>query len=295
MGAIMNGLDAYGFHIPTAGTFLNFVSYAIGAVRLSALSHHRVIWVATHDSIGLGEDGPTHQPVETAIALRAIPNLMFWRPADGNEVSAAYKVGIESQHTPSVIALSRQNLPQLQGSSIEKAAKGGYVLVEEKDADITLVSTGSEVAISLDACKELGKKGIKARLVSIPCFEVFDKQDKSYRMEVLPSGHPIMSVEAYSTLGWSKYAHIHHGMDTFGASAPAPKLYAVSTSNSPSFKRNRVPSCSPLHLLTPPLPFLLSPTEIQNGGCSNRREVREGHRLLQEEPNSSRFSNRVDC
>lgn len=225
MGAIMNGLHAYGLHIPTAGTFLNFVSYAIGAVRLSALSNFRTIWVATHDSIGLGEDGPTHQPIETGMALRAIPNLNFMRPADGNEVSAMYKVAIEAIKTPSVIALSRQNLPQLEGSSIEKAEKGGYVLKEVENADITLVATGSEVSIARDAAAELEKKGIKARLVSMPCFKVFDDQPFEYRSTVLPSGHPILSVEAYTTLGWHKYAHVQHGINQFGASAPAPQAY----------------------------------------------------------------------
>ncbi|SPO49126.1 probable Transketolase [Moesziomyces antarcticus] len=225
MGAIMNGLDAYGMHIPTAGTFLNFVSYAIGAVRLSALSHHRVIWVATHDSIGLGEDGPTHQPIETAIALRAIPNLMFWRPADGNEVSGAYLVALQSKSTPSVLALTRQNLPQLEGSSIEKTSKGGYVLVENKDADITLVASGSEVALCNEAVAKLSDKGIKCRVVSIPCFSVFDAQPIDYRLSVLPSGKPILSVEAYSTLGWAKYSHAQHGINTFGASAPAKELF----------------------------------------------------------------------
>jgi transketolase len=225
MGAIMNGLNAYGLFIPTAGTFLNFVSYAIGAVRLSALSKHQVIWVATHDSIGLGEDGPTHQPVETASALRAIPNLDFWRPADGNETSAAYKVAIEARHNPSVLALTRQNLPQLEGSSIEKAAKGGYVLKEVENADITLAATGSEVAICVDAAKELEKQGLKARIVSLPCMSVFDKQPIDYRLSVLPSGHPILGVEAYGKHGWAQYCHVFHGMKGFGASAPAPALY----------------------------------------------------------------------
>ena len=199
MGAIMNGLCAYGMHIPTAGTFLNFVTYGWGAVRLSSLSNFQVIWVATHDSIGLGEDGPTHQPIEVAAALRALPNMDFWRPADGNEVSAAYKVAIESYKTPSVVSLTRQNLPQLEGSSIEKAEKGGYVLLEDKEAAITLVSTGSEVSICVDAVAKLAEKGIKARVVSIPCFRVFDLQPYDYRISVLPSGHPILSVEAYST------------------------------------------------------------------------------------------------
>lgn len=225
MGAIMNGLAAYGMHIPTSGTFLNFVSYAIGAVRLSALSHHRVIWVATHDSIGLGEDGPTHQPIETAIALRAIPNLMFWRPADGNEVSGAYLVAVESRNTPSVLALSRQNLPQLEGSSIEKTTKGGYAVIENSSADITLVATGSEVGICVEAVAKLAEKGIKARVVSMPCFSVFDAQSFDYQLSVLPSGKPILSVEAYSPLGWSKYSHAQHGIPSFGASAPAKDLF----------------------------------------------------------------------
>ena len=225
MGAMLNGIHAYGMHIPTAGTFLNFVTYAWGAVRLSSLSRFQTIWVATHDSIGLGEDGPTHQPIETAAALRALPNMDFWRPADGNEVSAAYKVAIESFSTPSVLALTRQNLPHLEASSIEKASRGGYVLIEDKEADITLVSTGSEVAICRDAIVKLKEQGIKARLVSLPCFSVFNRQPYEYRLEVLPSGHPILSVEVYSTFGWGEYSHVHHGIDTFGASAPYAELY----------------------------------------------------------------------
>ena len=225
MGAIMNGLHAYGMHIPTSGTFLNFVSYGLGAVRLSALSRFRVIWIATHDSIGLGEDGPTHQPIETAAALRATPNLHFWRPADGNEVSAAYLLALQNDHTPSVLSLSRQNLPQLDGSSIEKAAKGGYVVSDESNADVTIVSTGSEVSICMDAKKKLAEQGIKARVSSIPCFEVFDQQPLEYRESVLPSGAPILSVEAYATLGWKKYAHVHHGINQFGTSAPYAAAY----------------------------------------------------------------------
>jgi transketolase len=173
MTAICNGLAAYGGIIPFCATFLNFVSYAAGAVRLSALSHLRVIQVATHDSIGLGEDGPTHQPVETAAWLRATPNIAFWRPADGHETSASYLVAILSQHTPSVLAFSRQNLPQLAGSSIEKATKGGYVLEDAENADLTIVSTGSEVPLSLEAAKKLSGNGLKVRVVSMPCIEVF--------------------------------------------------------------------------------------------------------------------------
>lgn len=225
MGAIMNGIAAYGLHIPYGGTFLNFVSYGAGAVRLSALSQHQVIWVATHDSIGLGEDGPTHQPIETVAHLRAIPNLQVWRPADGNETSAAYYVALTSHHTPSVMCLSRQNLPQLENSTIEHAMKGGYVVHEDKEAAVTLVSTGSEVGICVDAVKTLAGEGIKARVVSLPCWEVFDTQDKEYRLSVLPDGIPILSVEVYSTLGWEKYSHEQFGLNRFGASGPYKDIY----------------------------------------------------------------------
>ncbi|KAJ1326662.1 dihydroxyacetone synthase [Microdochium nivale] len=226
MGAIMNGLAAYGTLIPYSGTFLNFVSYAAGAVRLSALSQHRLIWVATHDSIGLGEDGPTHQPIETLAHFRALPNCMVWRPADGNETSAAYYVSIVSKHTPSIIALSRQNLPQLEGSTIEKVIKGGYVLHEVEGAQITLVSTGSEVCICVDAAKELAEKhNIKARIVSMPCFEVFDAQSKEYRLSVLPDGIPSLSVEVMSTMGWERYTHEQFGLNRFGASGAYLDVY----------------------------------------------------------------------
>ncbi|KAF5324450.1 hypothetical protein D9611_004311 [Ephemerocybe angulata] len=225
MGAIGNGLAAYGGIIPYVATFLNFVSYASGAVRLSALSGHRVIWVATHDGIGLGEDGPTHQPVETQIALRATPNLAFWRPADGNETSAAYLVSIQSESTPSVLSLTRQNLPQLEGSSIEKAALGGYVLVEEDNEDLTIVSSGSEVGIAVATAKKLKAEGIKTRVVSLPCWLTFDQQPLEYRKSVLRSGAPILSVEAASTAGWAKYSHEQFGMKGWGASAPYQKLY----------------------------------------------------------------------
>ncbi|RSH81147.1 Transketolase [Apiotrichum porosum] len=225
MTAICNGIAAYGGLIPFGATFLNFVSYAAGAVRLSALSHFRVLNIATHDSIGLGEDGPTHQPVETAAWLRALPNLQFWRPADGNETSASYQVALSSLHTPSVFALSRQNLPQLEGSSIEKAAKGGYVLEEAEGADVTIASTGSEVSIVVESAKILREQGLKVRVVSLPCWEIFDAQPREYQLAVLPSGAPIVSVEAYGTLGWAKYAHEHIGLKAWGASAPYLQVY----------------------------------------------------------------------
>lgn len=231
MGAIMNGLSAYGTIIPAGGTFLNFVSYAAGAVRLSSLSHQRVIWVATHDSIGLGEDGPTHQPIETLAHFRALPNMMVWRPADGNETSAAYYMALTSKGTPSILALTRQNLPQLEGSTIERAIKGGYVSLEDKEAQITLVATGSEVAIALEAVKTLKEQNIKARVVSLPCWEVFDAQDKEYKLSVIPDGIPSLSIEVMSTLGWEKYSHEQFGLNRFGASGPYKEVYKVCQLN----------------------------------------------------------------
>lgn len=225
MAAVMNGLAAYGTLIPASGTFLNFVSYAAGAVRLSALSRVRVIHVATHDSIGLGEDGPTHQPIETLTHFRALPNCMVWRPADGNETSAAYYVALTSKHTPSILALTRQNLPQLENSTIENAIKGAYVAVDAPDAAITLISTGSEVSIAIDAATALKSKGISARVVSAPCFEVFDSQPKEYKLKVLPDGIPVMSIEAASTMGWERYSHEQFGLNRFGASAPYKHVY----------------------------------------------------------------------
>ena len=228
MGGVMNGMSAYGTIIPAGGTFLNFVSYAAGAVRLSCLSHQRVIWVATHDSIGLGEDGPTHQPIETLAHFRALPNMMVWRPADGNETSAAYYMALTSKSTPSILALTRQNLPHLENSTIEGAIKGGYVALEDKSAAISLVSTGSEVSLCLEAVKTLAGKGVKARVVSLPCWEVFDAQSKEYRLSVIPDGIPAMSVEVMTTLGWEKYTHEQFGLNRFGASGPYKKVYEVS-------------------------------------------------------------------
>lgn len=228
MAGAMNGMSAYGTIIPAGGTFLNFMSYAAGSVRLSSLSHQRVIYVATHDSIGLGEDGPTHQPIETLVHFRALPNMMVWRPADGNETSAAYYMALTSQSTPSILALTRQNLPQLENSTIENGIKGGYVALEDKSADITLVSTGSEVSICIEAVKTLKNEGIKARVVSMPCVEVFDAQPLEYKLSVIPDGIPAMSVEVMSTLGWEKYSHEQFGLNRFGASGAYKDVYKVS-------------------------------------------------------------------
>ena len=231
MAAAMNGMSAYGTVIPAGGTFLNFVSYAAGSVRLSSLSHQRVIYVATHDSIGLGEDGPTHQPIETLVHFRALPNMMVWRPADGNETSAAYYMALTSHETPSILALTRQNLPQLENSTIENGIKGGYVAFEDKEAHVTLVSTGSEVAICIEAVKTLKDQGLKARVVSMPCVEVFDAQSLEYKLSCIPDGIPTMSVEVMSTLGWEKYSHEQFGLNRFGASGAYKDVYKVSSSN----------------------------------------------------------------
>jgi len=226
MAAILNGLAAYGAVIPFGATFLNFISYALGAVRLSALSEERVLYIMTHDSIGLGEDGPTHQPIETLASLRALPNINVIRPADGNEVSAAYVTALESTNTPTVICLTRQNICQLPGSSIEKALRGAYVLDNDPaEPQIVLVGTGSEVEICLDAAAALAKLSLQARVVSMPSWELFDAQPESYRQSVFPVGVPVLSVEALSTFGWQKYAHTQVGMSTFGASAPYKQVY----------------------------------------------------------------------
>ncbi|KAI8340232.1 transketolase [Chlamydoabsidia padenii] len=228
MSAIMNGMAAYQGIIPYSGTFLNFLTYAWGAARLSALSKTRVIYVMTHDSIGLGEDGPTHQPIETLALTRATPNMLTLRPADGNEVSGAYLVALEKSDRPSVLSLTRQNVPHLEGSSVEAVRKGGYILEPESDAnpDVILVATGSEVSIALEGAKLLRQNNqLKVRLVSMPCTELFDEQSRDYRQSVLSKGVPVVSVEALSTFGWQKYSHAQVGMSTFGSSGQYPDVY----------------------------------------------------------------------
>jgi transketolase len=188
MGAICNGIALHNSGlIPYGATFLVFTDYMRGSIRLSALSRAGVIWVITHDSLGLGEDGPTHQPIEHIASLRAIPNLIVMRPADGNETSAAYKVAIENRHRPTLLALSRQNLPNLVGSSIEAASKGGYILSDSDGTpEIILIGTGSEVELCVNAAEQLRGEGKKVRVVSIPSWEIFDEQDEAYRESVLP-------------------------------------------------------------------------------------------------------------
>lgn len=228
MGAICNGIALYGAGlIPYGATFLVFTDYMRNAIRLSALSEARVIWVMTHDSVALGEDGPTHQPVEHIASLRMIPQLNVFRPADGNETSAAYKVAVESKKTPTLIALSRQNLPQLEGSSIEDAEKGGYVLscgFAPEELDLIFIGTGSEVELCVEAAKILKAEGKKVRVVSLPCWELFEAQSEEYKNSVLPPvAKKRLAVEAGTTFGWQRYTGDNGGIigiDTFGASAP---------------------------------------------------------------------------
>lgn len=228
MGAICNGIALHGSGlIPYGATFLVFTDYMRGAIRLSALSQAGVIWVMTHDSVALGEDGPTHQPVETIAALRAIPQLTVIRPADGTETSGAYKVAIENaqKHRPTLLALSRQNLPNLAGSSIEGVSKGGYAVVESDGTpDLILIGTGSEVGLCVEAAEKLAADGTKVRVVSLPSWELFEAQDAAYRESVLPkSVTKRLVVEAGTSFGWCKYMGAEGdsiSVDRFGASAP---------------------------------------------------------------------------
>jgi transketolase len=230
MGAIMNGIALHGGFIPYGGTFLVFADYMRGAIRLAALMGLRVVYVFTHDSIGLGEDGPTHQPVETLASLRAIPNLKVFRPADAVETAEAWQAALEMQTTPSVLSLSRQNLPTVRTKHTDTnmTAKGAYVLRDVAGTrDVTLIATGSEVEIALAAADLLAEDGIRAAVVSAPCFEAFAEQPATYRETVLGTA-PRIGVEAAIRQGWDALLGQNSafvGMTGFGASAPAPALY----------------------------------------------------------------------
>lgn len=228
MGAICNGIALHSSGlIPYGATFLIFTDYMRNAIRLSALSHAGVIWVMTHDSVALGEDGPTHQPVETIASLRAIPQLTVLRPADGTETSGAYKVAIENakKNRPTLLALSRQNLPNLAGSSIAGVEKGAYAVVDsEGTPDLILIGTGSEVGLCVQAAEKLAAEGLKVRVVSMPSWELFEAQDAAYKESVLPKAvTKRLAVEAGISMGWCKYVGGEGdtvSIDRFGASAP---------------------------------------------------------------------------
>jgi transketolase len=225
MVAITNGIFAHGGLRPYCATFLVFVGYCIGSVRLSALSQFPVLFIMTHDSIGLGEDGPTHQPIETLESLRSMPNINVYRPADTNETAGAYHVALTSNKTPTVICCSRTTTKALQVSSIELAGKGGYVAVETENPDLILVASGSEVGPCVDAAKKLTAEGIATRVVSMPCQEVFLAQPASYQRVVLPGTVPTLSVEAASPHGWHRFSHSQIAMDGFGCSGASADVF----------------------------------------------------------------------
>jgi transketolase len=230
MAAIMNGIALHGGYIPYGGTFLTFSDYSRNAIRMAALMKLRVIHVFTHDSIGLGEDGPTHQSVEHIPSLRIIPGLDVWRPADGLETAVAWAHAVERKDGPSALCLSRQNLPRVTDVGMVKAIrKGGYVLSDMDNARAVIVSTGSELELALLAQKALASQGIATRVVSMPCNNVFDRQSAMYQESVLPLALPTVAVEAAHPDFWRKYVGRTGavvGMPTFGESAPAKDLYA---------------------------------------------------------------------
>jgi len=231
MAAAMNGMALHKGFIPYSGTFLVFTDYCRPSIRLAALMKQRVIHVMTHDSIGLGEDGPTHQPVEHLASLRAMPNLYVFRPADAVETAECWQAALEARETPSVIAASRQNLPTVRTVHTDEnlSAKGGYELAPaSKDAQVTLIATGSEVEIAMAAQKLLEAEGIGARVVSMPCVELFETQSKDYKTKTLGAGTVRVAIEAAVQYGWDRYIGENGafiGMTGFGASAPAKDLY----------------------------------------------------------------------
>jgi len=240
MAAAMNGIALHGGFVPYGGTFLIFTDYCRPAIRLSALMQQRVIYVMTHDSIGLGEDGPTHQPVEHLASLRAIPNLNVYRPCDVVETAECWSASLETSSTPSVLSLSRQGLPCLRTEHTDEnlSSKGGYVLAEaEAKREVTLIASGSEVSIAMEARDQLKAEGISAAVVSMPCLDKFEEQSQDYRDQVTQLETPVVVVEAAIEQSWGKYLGRNGkfvGMSTFGASAPANELYehfGITTQN----------------------------------------------------------------
>jgi transketolase len=229
MGAIMNGLAVHGGVIPYGGTFLVFSDYMRASIRLAAMMGLRVIYVFSHDSIGLGEDGPTHQPIEQLMALRAIPNLWVVRPADANETAAAWRIALERTDGPTALVLTRQAVPLLDRKLAEHAVQGAYAIGASRDDQAAILATGSEVGIALIAQEELVAQGISTRVVSMPCWELFAAQPDTYKNAVLPDRLTArVSIEAGVTMGWREYLGpqgIALGLDHFGASAPFGTLY----------------------------------------------------------------------
>ena len=231
MAAIMNGIALHGGCIPYGGTFLVFSDYCRNALRVAALMGVGSVFVFTHDSIGLGEDGPTHQPVEHAASLRQIPNLDVWRPGDAVETAVAWAMAIERRDGPSSLLLTRQGVPHQQRTpaQIEHIRRGAYVLSDAEQAVAIIIATGSELALAMEAQQTLANKGVAVRVVSMPSTDVFDRQDDAYRAAVLPAGLPRVAVEAGVTDFWRKYVGLEGaviGIDRFGESAPGGELYA---------------------------------------------------------------------
>lgn len=226
MGAVMNGIALSKALRPYGGTFLVFSDYMRPAIRLAALMGTPTIFVFTHDSIAVGEDGPTHQPVEQLMSLRAIPNLWVVRPADAGETAIAWKMALERTAGPTALILTRQPVPVLEGVRPEGVLRGGYVISDAEGARAVVLATGSEVALALEAQRLLLEEGIPVRVVSLPCWEAFEEQPQAYREAVLPRGLPVLALEAGVTLGWERYAARVVGLDRFGASAPFADVYA---------------------------------------------------------------------
>lgn len=225
MTTILNGLNLHGGYRAYGGTFMVFADYMRPAIRLAALMGTPSIFVLTHDSIAVGEDGPTHQPIEQIMSLRAIPNLWVLRPADANETAMAWQLSLQRRDGPVVLALTRQPLVTLAADITRGALQGGYILSEVDHPQAALVATGSEVGLALEAQKLLAERSIAVRVVSLPCWELFESQPAEYRAQVLPVGLPAVSVEAGTTLGWARYAQRQVGLDRFGASAPFAEVY----------------------------------------------------------------------
>ncbi|TMM49745.1 transketolase [Qipengyuania marisflavi] len=231
MAAAMNGMALHGGIIPYGGTFLVFTDYCRGAIRLSALQQARVVYVMTHDSIGLGEDGPTHQPIEHVQSLRMMPNLLVMRPADAIETAECWEIALRQKNRPTVLALSRQNLPQVRNApeEVDQSSRGAYRLKKPGNSrKVTLIASGSEVHLALKCAEELEKQGVGASVVSMVCTQLFDEQDAAYQADMIPGDTLAVSIEAGTTFGWERYTGrdgLNIGIDSFGASAPASDLF----------------------------------------------------------------------
>jgi transketolase len=267
MGAALNGINLYGGLIAYGGTFLIFSDYMKPAIRIAAISHIPSIFVFTHDSVGLGEDGPTHQPIEHLAALRAVPNLVVIRPADANEVSQAWRIAISRRKGPTVLALTRQNVPTFDRGNLPEVDRGAYVLASfgKKTPDIILMASGSEVSLIYDAGKALNEAGYSVRVVSFPSWALFELQDSAYKESILLKKVNIrLAVEAGASLGWERYVGLQGkiiGIDHFGASAPYKIIFekfgltvdnVVKQAKSllPAIKRNK-PKTSKKKTITP--------------------------------------------